>query len=246
MEWGNLTLLDVFNGVFSLIFVVISFIIGIKLIFKYYIYKRDEIIAVGLTWIFLSSAWWGIVILFLFYVLFSYRISTFFYLLIGNIFVPLALLCWIYAFSSMVYPMSKKKILSIFLAICIPYDVVLVIFLFINPNLIGHFKTEFYLESELYPTVFQIFAVLTAIITGILFTKNALKSEDPKVRLKGKFLLLAFITFSFASFCEAIVLLDPLTLVIMRIILIASSIIYYLGFFLPEKLEDWLISRRIN
>jgi hypothetical protein len=242
MGLENLTQLDILNGIFAIMFIIFSFIIGFKLIYKYFSHRRIEIITIGLTWIFLSSAWWGIGILFSFYVLFDYRIGTVFYLLIGNIFVPLAIMCWIYSFSNMVYPTIKKRIILVYSVICILYEVFLIIFLITDPGMIGTFETEFYLTTELYPTVFQIFSVLTAIITGILFTRNALRSNDPKVQWKGRFLLLAFTAFTIASFFEAIILLDPLTLVIMRTILIFSAIIYYLGFFLPERVSNWLIS----
>jgi hypothetical protein len=238
----GLTQLDFLNGIFSLLFVVVAFIIGIKLISVYFKYQKIEMITVGLTWIFLSSAWWGIVVLFLGYVLFDYRIGTIPYLIIGNIFVPVALVCWIYSFSSMTYPEHKKTIVLIYSVISIIYEIILLILLFIDYRLIGYFETEFYLVSEIYPTIYQIFAVVTAIITGIIFTKKALESEDEEIKWKGRFLLTAFITFTIAAFAEAIVLLTPLLLVIMRIILIFSTFAYYLGFFLPKFVSKRLIS----
>jgi len=242
MTLEGLTQLDFLNGIFSLLFILVAIVIGIKLISVYFKYQKIEMVTVGLTWIFLSSAWWGIVILFLGYVLFDYRIGTVPYLIIGNIFVPVALVCWIYSFSSMTYPEYKKKIVLIYSIISIVYEIFLIILLIIDYRLIGYFETEFYLVSEIYPTIYQLFAVVTAIVTGIIFTKKALESEDEEIRWKGRFLLTAFITFTIAAFAEAIILLTPLLLVIMRIILIFSTFAYYLGFFLPKFVSKWLIS----
>jgi hypothetical protein len=90
----------------------------------------------------------------------------------------------------------------------------------------------------------MVFGILTFIITGILFTRNSLKSEDPKLRLKGKFLITAFICFTIGAIFDAGVNMDVLTLVVIRAILITSSILYYMGFLLPDKVAQWLIKEQ--
>jgi hypothetical protein len=89
--------------------------------------------------------------------------------------------------------------------------------------------------------VFQVFAIATALITGFLFSKKSFESEDPKMRWKGRFLLIAFISFTVAALFDVGIPVTPATLVIARLILISSSFLFYLGFFLPEKLAKVLI-----
>ena len=43
--------IEILNGIFSLIFVVISTYIGIRIASKYLKYKQNELILVGFTWI---------------------------------------------------------------------------------------------------------------------------------------------------------------------------------------------------
>ncbi len=77
----------------------------------------------------------------------------------------------------------------------------------------------------------------------MLFTRKSLESDDKKTQWKGRFLILAFISFTIGSTLEVMLFLDPPEILrtIVRIILILSTIEYYLGFFLPDRLAAWLI-----
>ncbi len=61
--------------------------------------------------------------------------------------------------------------------------------------------------------------------------------NDEKVKLRGKFLLAAFILFLFGAILEMTISFPG-----NRIILITSGILYYLGFIMPESLTKKLIS----
>ncbi|MFX1592548.1 MAG: hypothetical protein ACFFCL_07640, partial [Promethearchaeota archaeon] len=61
----SLNLLDTVNGVFSLIFVVISIMVGLIILSRYYRYKERVYLYVGTTWMFISSSWWSSSISFL-------------------------------------------------------------------------------------------------------------------------------------------------------------------------------------
>ncbi|MBD3255536.1 MAG: hypothetical protein GF383_10605 [Candidatus Lokiarchaeota archaeon] len=237
----ELTELDILNGTFALIFVIISLFVGFRIFFKYFSLKRKELITVGLSWIFLSSGWWGAGFSFLSVILFDLPFTPLLYIALGNIFVPIAILTWIYSFATMVYPDLKNKIMVIFLLICIPYEIVLIYFLITDLSVIGVFKGIFFYQPSLLAMSFQIFAVLVALITGIIFSKKSLHSEDQRIRWKGRFLLMAFIFFTLGSVLDAALTISPAILVIGRLILAASAFEYYLGFLLPEKIADWLI-----
>jgi uncharacterized membrane protein HdeD (DUF308 family) len=88
---------------------------------------------------------------------------------------------------------------------------------------------------------FQVFAILLALITGIIFSRHSLQSNEQKIRLKGKFLRIAFISFTVGAIVDSLFATESITLIIARLILASSAIEYYLGFFLPEKLAQRLI-----
>ena len=240
---NDLTELEILHATFSLIFVIISLIIGFKILLKYWELKRKEFITVGLTWIFLSTGYWGISISFLGILFFNYALEPILYISIEIVFLPLAIMCWIYSFSLLMYPQLKKKIVSIFLVICIPYEIFLIIFLVIDLKIIATMTGHFSYEHNLYSLVFQVFALLLAISTGVLFAKKSLESEDPKVHWKGRFLLIAFISFSVSAIIDVVVLMTPIILVIVRLILIFSAFEFYMGFFLPDRIAKILVKQ---
>ncbi|MFX1445100.1 MAG: hypothetical protein ACFFHV_16930 [Promethearchaeota archaeon] len=79
----------------------------------------------------------------------------------------------------------------------------------------------------------QSFDILNSILQ-ILCSRTSMKSENTKVRLKGKFLFVAFFLFLAGAISDTIFLRDILTLLITRIILISASIFFYFGFILPN------------
>ncbi|MHA1489698.1 MAG: hypothetical protein ACTSRI_08585 [Promethearchaeota archaeon] len=125
--------------------------------------------------------------------------------------------------------------------ICIPYETIFIILLIVNPDLIGTTVTVETFSIAL--LIFNFFAILTTIITGILFAKKSMESDDKKTQWKGKFLLIAFISFTAGSILETIFFFgvhEP-AFVLIRILLISSVIEYYMGFFLPNRVASWLI-----
>lgn len=240
----ELSTMDIFRAISTLIFVVISILVGLRILLNYFRHKRKELITVGLTWIFVSSAWWPLAFGFLSILFFNYLFDPRIYLFLMNGFSAFALICWIYSISVLTYPHLKKQLVSIFGVICGVYEVLLITLLCIDPKFIATWESGFdgfsYSRTWL-PNMFYIFVVLTTLITAILFCLKSLKSENPTVRWKGRFLLLGFITFIVASAFEIFSAGLRLLQAIIRIILILAAIEYYLGFFLPDWVKNVLI-----
>ena len=54
-----LTPLDILNGLFGLLFVIISVILGLIIAFKYFKNNDKNFILIGFTWVFITSGWYG-------------------------------------------------------------------------------------------------------------------------------------------------------------------------------------------
>lgn len=125
--------------------------------------------------------------------------------------------------------------------ICFSYEVAFIIILIVNPDFIGTTVNIGTFSIAIF--LFNIFSIFTTIITGILFTRKSMESDDKKTQWKGRFLIIAFISFTIGSTLEVMLFFDPPEIIrtIVRIILISSTIEYYLGFFLPDRFAAWLI-----
>ena len=86
-------------------------------------------------------------------------------------------------------------------------------------------------------SLFLIIFIIILIITGVLFALKSMTSSYPEVRLKGKFILIAFISFTTGAVIEALFVLEPVIVVFTRTILTLSAIMFYLGFILPDKVK---------
>jgi hypothetical protein len=245
MIYQSLSIENIIRGTSTLIVVIISIIIGLTILRKYFDFGEKTFLTVGLTWIFLSSAWWPGAFSFLTFVLTGTEWSPELFYLIGNIFLPIALISWIYSFSSLLYPQKKKFIILIYMVISVAYAIVFLFLLFTgSTELIGEYHTIFEVEYKGITLLFALFAILSFFITGILFARNSFKSKDPKIKWKGRFLLLAFVLFTGATILDAAIALNAIGVLIIRLLIVLSSIGYYLGFLLPNKIAKSLIKNQ--
>ena len=133
-----------------------------------------------------------------------------------------------------------KVIRVITLIFCIFLMVLYFYFLISNPALIGTFINPFIVQFTLFARLYFVFCIFSVLFLGIAFGIKSIRSDNPEVKLKGKFLLIAFISFTIAALLTSSV--PEMTIkVIARIILVTSSIEFYLGFELPEKIKKSLL-----
>ncbi|MHA1489264.1 MAG: hypothetical protein ACTSRI_06380 [Promethearchaeota archaeon] len=85
--------------------------------------------------------------------------------------------------------------------------------------------------------------MLIILITGLLFGRETFKSDDPEIKLKGKMLILAFPSFAIGAILDATIPFTAITLIIVRLILISSSIEFYGGFILPKWMKKLLLKQ---
>ena len=95
----DLGLLDIMQGTFSLLFVLISLIVGLTILLKYREFKKVIYILVGLSWIGLANPWMPDSISFIMILFTLGPIPDFIYFIIGNAFLPIFLTIWIGAFT---------------------------------------------------------------------------------------------------------------------------------------------------
>jgi hypothetical protein len=243
MSIQSLSEMEVLQGSFSLIFVSISLIIGLRIISKSFkmAEKSARYKTVGLTYIFLSSAWWGAAGSFLLIIITGTALSEFLYVFIANAFIFLAVVFWLYSFFHFKTIQHNKLLWHLSLLILSVYEVFFLLFFFNDYRSIAIMTGKFNTKRSLFTLLFDIIAILVSLITGILFSLDSLKSDTPKVVWKGRFLIIAFTSFAVGATFDAFLLQNPITLVIVRLILTFSAISYYFGFFLPDKIANRLI-----
>jgi len=247
-----LELLDVLHGSFSLLYVLIAFTVGVIIFFKYFKLKNRLYILVGLTWIFLSFPYVPDSISFLRYLFFGTALSVEGYFIIGNVFTPIALISWVIAYTDMINKEKQKLAVILILIFSIVFELIFFTLFFIDINLIGSYTTLFSADLGLLLIIFILVSMLIILTTGLQFSLKSIKSDNKEVRLKGKLLRGAFISFTIATLLEKVarsILLgvvfhdpqEPLLLVmlaVVRVLLVLSAFAFYGGFLLPRWIKE--------
>ncbi|TXT67630.1 MAG: conserved membrane protein of unknown function [Promethearchaeota archaeon] len=233
-----LTTQEIVNGIFSLLIVILSVSIGSYIASKYFKYDDKIFLYIGISWIGLNQGWYPSCISFLTTIISGMPIPDPLYFLIGNIGVPPLAFIWMIAMTDLMFEKRKTGILSIYGVFVAIYEIILILFLFIDPTLIGETTSAVDVKYSSFFGLYLIAIILIIMITGILFAAKSIKSENVGNRLKGKFLLIGFITYFIGAMADALLNLNIILLPIIRIVSIFSGFMFYLGWILPDSIKN--------
>jgi hypothetical protein len=241
----TLNIEDILQGSMALIFITISFIVGIKLLLKYKTHKQLSILFAGLAWTLIVSPWFNSGFNLLYVIVNGASMSDPVYLLIGYIWVPIPLIFWLQLFTTLKYKSKQKMILIITILNTIVYEIIFLYYIFTDFTFIG-VKTGLFNDELTLPYVLYVSVILiVAVITGFLFGIESFKSENPEIKLKGKFLITAWASFFIGALLDAgLGALDPFSIVLVRLLLISSAIEFYCGFFLPNLVKNLFLKSK--
>jgi hypothetical protein len=229
--------IELLNGIFSFVFVLISLIVGFTIIIKYFEYKQRTLLFFGITWIGVTSPWLPSTTSFLKALITETGLTPPVYFLIGNVAAPIILVFWILAFTDLKYKDKQKIFVIVYIIIGILFEVYLIYYVINDPDIIGELSGILDVQYKSVVLIYAIFIVLNVLIPGILIARESIKSEDREIKLKGKFLLAAFISWTIGALMDAALEPNIVTLTIARLILISSALEFYNGFLLPERVK---------
>jgi hypothetical protein len=213
----------------------------------YTYFKTNELLLllVGLTWIGIVSPWYPSVISFFIAFVYDGGIPPTLYYIIGNVAAPAILLVWIYAFTEFFYTEKRLILMVAALVYSVIFEIVFFVLLGMGPDYIASFNPPIDVE---YRGLFMIFAASIIVImttTGIIFSYKSISVFDPETKLKGYFLLVAFISYAIGAFLDAVVGGgNYILLILTRLILISSALEWYCGFILPEKVKQLFLREK--
>lgn len=232
------------NGAFSLLVVIIYTVVGLKIASKYFELKQRVFLLVGITWIGLASPWWPSTLSWLIAIINDsngLQDSPAIYFMIGNVMIPLFLLTWMVAFTDLLYKNKQAIILIAFVIYGVVFELIFFMNLLDNPASVGIMEGPTDVEYQSVMRLLLISILVILLVTGVLFGRESLRSDNPEIRLKGKLLILSIILFDIGAAMDSALQLTLPTLVIARIILILSALGFYGGFLLPKFMKSIFI-----
>lgn len=232
----------IISGSLSLIVVIISLYVGIRIALRYIEHRRRVFLLFGLTAIFVSEPWWpsafGFLVIFLSAGEINLSIEV--YLTLGVVFIPALTLIWLTAFTDLVLNEYQKYILVAFAVYGVIYWIVFFFNLAFNLPFIGDISGYFDPNYGGFVRFYQISLLVVIGITGIIFSKESSKSDDPELRLQGKLFLMGIFSFLAGGMIDIFALLEfpsihsIILVIIARTILLSCEFEFYCGLMLPE------------
>jgi hypothetical protein len=238
----ELEFVEILQVIFSTIFIIISIIVALLLISKYFIHKERNLLLVGITWLGITTPWLSGVISFPLMIFFGASLSVEVRFIIGIAFIPIVLVIWLVVFTDLVYSNKKHLIIVPYIIIAIIFELIFFIFLLTDPTLIGTYTGPFKVDWTPFIELITLFYIITSLITVITFAKESMKSSDQELVLKGKIILIAFISFVAGAALDSLIPISPIAVVFTRLLLISSAIEFYFGFFLPQRIKNILLN----
>ncbi|MFX1394869.1 MAG: hypothetical protein ACFFAH_15015 [Promethearchaeota archaeon] len=239
-----LTNLQIITGISSILILIAYQIVGLLIILKYRKFKDKTFIWWGIGILGVGLPWAGSGISFLFIIITGKGLTEVPYFFITLTWMAITLFFWMWTMTELMAKEKQKIILGIYAFVGIMFDLYLILNLITNPSAIGMLHTPPIDSTYIGLTMlYTLFVIASTSISLFIFIMKSFKSENPEVKLKAYFLLIALISQIFAGVADAFIELTITTLIITRIIIISSAIEGYIGWVLPEPIKKLFIKK---
>ena len=244
----SLQLIDIVNGSFSLAFNVIGFIIGLRIALKYFEFRNEEIkwtyVFFGIAVFGLTFYWLPTSISFVVYLILKNHLPLELLFVLGPAFVPAITVIFMKAFCNLLgYKNRQMEIILTTIITSIIFEIIFIVFLLIDASLIirvaGPVDVNYGDSVNIYGG-----ALLIAItIFGLILSIKSIKVPVSEINLRGKFLLVAFLSFTVGTALDMVSSLSLVILTIARIILISGAVLFYFGMVPPKKIKRFYLKK---
>lgn len=165
---------------------------------------------------------------------------------LSSAFVGFVHITWMFAFSDFFFKNLQKRFMAVAIFEAVTYEIFLLNLFVSNLPSVGVLEGPFFIRWGELVTFFLFFSIFMMLVMGMVFARETLKSDSIEVKLKGKFLFAAFISFTTGTFIDILTFgLDydtaQIVLIFARIIVISAAFEFYLGFILPNFVKNLFI-----
>ena len=249
-DFGEFGTLEMIQGIFSTIFVVITIYIGLIFISKYFEHKNRNLYIFGFFWIGAATFFIAIPLQF---ILIPFGITTPDYTYLITMYVPLPIMAfgWLTAITSLLYFERRNLFLRVFALIAILFEILFFSLFFIDPSLIATRSGYFYMEMTPFGIFYVVFLISFILFPGIALGRSSLDSDDPEIRMKGKLIIISIMVFAGGAAIDLIIppleldlVIKAIITIISRILMSSSGILFYVGFMLPNWSKKILFRKK--
>ena len=229
-------------GIFTLIYIIVTWLIALKMIAKYFEIKEKIFLYAGTAYSGAAIPWTGVALNFISIVFFDTIPSMELHFFVHGVIPPFTLWLWIVTNLKLsnVKPKKQKIIIGISFVITIIFQIIYISIIFTDTTILGTLINEIQVDYAPFSELYLLIMAIIMISLGIRLGLRSMKSDIKRVRLKGKLIVYSFIL---ATFTFALEIFVPIiTIIILARFLVAfTSILFYGGFVLPKWMEKLLL-----
>lgn len=208
-------------------------------------YRKEKLrvfILWGLTWILLVTIYYPIVMSFWGIVFFGQGLPLFGYLFICSL-APIGIVIAVWAWSDLIIKKYQKQLVG---ATFIDSAIFVFIFMyntFNNPTSLGAIQGLVSLRYGFIVLLYLFLHTILGTVMGFILNQQSRDATEPEVRLKGDLIWIAFLLFFSGANIDGFLPLSIITVCVSRIALTLGSIIFFLGFFPPKFVLEYVRKR---
>jgi hypothetical protein len=139
---------------------------------------------------------------------------------------------WLVALNDLTKLKKFNILISAYAIYAVIFEVLILYFLFTDISVLGVQVDPVNVDLGLFLIAYLLIDLIIFIIAGFHFAFRSLRSDKPDIKLKGKFLVLAFLIYLIGAALETVLSFPPF-----RLILIVSAVMFYIGFMMPEVIK---------
>lgn len=231
--------IDLFNGICSIATVLLYFLISLSVLHKYFKYRQKALLYMAVALFFLGFIWLGLSVSFIFYIATETHLAFEIQVVIAYGF-SFALFFWLLVFTELIYKKKQKLIAIISGIYVLLLEVFFYTFLFTNISLLGASSGVFYTKWGPFILLRILVNMLIFLITGIVFVREASKSDSAENKLKARLILVGIIFLILGGLIFSLFEI----LFIALIILLVSVLGFYGGIVYPEWVEKMFLRKK--
>jgi hypothetical protein len=225
-------------GIVTMIFIAITILLALKFVSNYIRVRKKQLLYGGITYFGLASLWFGVGLNFIMVMFFDVIPPMEIHFLFHGGLATIAQ--WFFLILcldlSHLKSATKKQLKIISGIIAIIVEILYIILAFTNNTGLGTLIAPI---QVVYGPISYVYLGLHAVMfvsLGLWFGLQSMKSEDKKLKLKGKLIILSFFLILSASGVEIFFSQIPM-FIFGRILATFSAIFFYGGFTLPKWME---------
>lgn len=240
----ELTQIEIISGFASIVGLIFGFILGFIIIAKYFKYKEINLLLMGLVIMLVSQPWWPYAITLILFFAGAEPLPLRMHILYGLSLQVIALFIGNFVMTNLMWK-NKVKLVMVLTAIYgALFQTVLFYAIFVDPSMFATLEGNLDVSYQSLLALFLFFNIMLILFFAFFFLRHARKSPQPEIRLKGMLYFIGIIFFTIGAILDAILPLNLLLLVIVRILLALSGFLTYVAFALPNWAKKIFIKEK--